>query len=71
VPAFPVHCTCSPGGRGKKECDVINLKSEPNHQWPLNSKTTATTHMLNAIMEFDFLYVVGNKSVLIDTDIYL
>lgn len=49
----------------------FNLNSEPNHQWPLNSEMTATAHMVNAIMKFDFLYVIGSETVLIDTDIYL
>lgn len=37
----------------------------------LHSETRATAHMVNAIMRFDFLYVIGTETVLIDTDIYL
>lgn len=67
MPVFLCHI-CNLVGKGKKYC---NLNSEPNYQWPLNSETSVTAHVVNAIMKFDFLYVVGNETVLIDTDIYL
>lgn len=50
----------------RKKVTLFNLNSES-----VNSETCATAHMLNAIMIFDFLYVVGYETVLIDTDIYL
>lgn len=48
-----------------------NLNSEPNHEWPFNSEISAAAHTVNAIMRFDFLYVAGTETLLIDTDRYL
>lgn len=49
----------------------FNFKFYANCQWPLNSASSATVHMANVIMEFDFLYIVSNATTLIDTDVYL
>lgn len=70
MPVFPVCHICNLEGR-RKNILQFNLNSEPNHQRPLNSETSVTAHTVNAIMKFDFLYVVGNETLLIDTDIYL
>lgn len=58
MPIFPVCHMCNLGG-WRKNIMWFNLNSETNQ--PLNSETSATAHMVNAIMKFDFLYVIGNK----------
>ena len=48
--------------RREMEKTYCNLNSEPDYQWPLNPETSVTAHMVNAIIKFDFLYVVGNET---------
>lgn len=67
---FPVHHICSLGEE-EKNVAQFHLNPELNYKWPLNPEASTAPHVWNAIMEFDFLYVVSNATVLIDTDKYL
>lgn len=70
VSCLSQHHICSLGGE-EKNIARFHLNLEPKHKWSLNPEASTAPHVWNAIMEFDFLYVVSNATVLIDTDKYL